>query len=534
MGDEEPTEEPAAAEEAAAAPPDAEAAAEPAAEGEAAAEEPAAEAVAAEPEDEAPPVAEEPAAEEGAAEEGGADEPPAEGAAEPAAEAEAEAAAADGAGEGAAEGAAEGEAAEGAAEGDAAAAGDAVSSQEVAATRIAAIQRGKKARAEVVARREALEEEEYDDMDGLDGGVGLGDDEDEDDFDEGGEAYGDFDMLEGAEADGIEENEEMEDDRANLAELYQQAHEEKAAFLELNQTLQRKLVDYLRTVKKNEENKEAEKSVTDQEQRYFKCLAQVNELRDELKRLQQQYDRTAMEMKKRLDDKEFKAREIKEAFMEFKREILKGAENSRTGKPIPLKLIKSFEEQEGSKDTEVEKLRLTNINRRNVLRKLEQTLRQKEKLADGLHLIDFEQLKIENQTLNEKIEERNEELLKLRKKTTTTVQVLTHLKEKLQFVQAENQVLKHDLADLEIELTNKRDVLTQTKHERDSLRAENTARRQQRGLVSSEDLLLDFEKRRQDILAKKEDVLALQNRHQFLLKQAADAKQQVVAAGGQL
>ena len=80
------------------------------------------------------------------------------------------------------------------------------------------------------------------------------------------------------------------------------------------------------------------------------------------------------------------------------------------------------------------------------------------RVVAGLHLIDFEQLKIENQTLNEKIEERNEELLKLRKKTTTTVQVLTHLKEKLQFVQAENQVLKHDLADLEIELTNKRDV----------------------------------------------------------------------------
>ena len=50
------------------------------------------------------------------------------------------------------------------------------------------------------------------------------------------------------------------------------------------------------------------------------------------------------------------------------------------------------------------------------------------RVVAGLHLIDFEQLKIENQTLNEKIEERNEELLKLRKKTTTTVQVLTHLK----------------------------------------------------------------------------------------------------------
>lgn len=50
-----------------------------------------------------------------------------------------------------------------------------------------------------------------------------------------------------------------------------------------------------------------------------------------------------------------------------------------------------------------------------------------EELAEGLHLIDFEQLKIENQSLNEKIEERNEDLVKLRKKTATTVQVPTSL-----------------------------------------------------------------------------------------------------------
>lgn len=42
-----------------------------------------------------------------------------------------------------------------------------------------------------------------------------------------------------------------------------------------------------------------------------------------------------------------------------------------------------------------------------------------------------------------------QELLKLRRKITSTVQVLTHLKEKLQFVQAENQVLKGKLRDVE-------------------------------------------------------------------------------------
>lgn len=75
--------------------------------------------------------------------------------------------------------------------------------------------------------------------------------------------------------------------------------------------------------------------------------------------------------------------------------------------------------------------------------------RGQEELAEGLHLIDFEQLKIENQTLNEKIEERNDELHKLRKKTTTTVQVLTHIKEKLHFVQRESRGLAEERNALE-------------------------------------------------------------------------------------
>ena len=62
-------------------------------------------------------------------------------------------------------------------------------------------------------------------------------------------------------------------------------------------------------------------------------------------------------------------------------------------------------------------------------------IKEKDQLAEGLHMIDFEQLKINNVDLNEKIEERNEDILKLRKKVTSTVQVLTHVKEKLQFLQ---------------------------------------------------------------------------------------------------
>eukprot|EP00983_Pelagomonas_calceolata_P022589 711001-Pelagomonas_calceolata.AAC.3 len=111
----------------------------------------------------------------------------------------------------------------------------------------------------------------------------------------------------------------------------------------------------------------------------------------------------------------------------------------------------------------------------------------KEKIEEPLKL---------GKSLNEKIEERNEELLKLRKKTTTTVQILTHVREKLQArgsrflamlslrslcsqkrvqqqvrwalavcgcVEKENNGLREELEGLEASLSSKRDMLGKAK-----------------------------------------------------------------------
>ena len=56
----------------------------------------------------------------------------------------------------------------------------------------------------------------------------------------------------------------------------------------------------------------------------------------------------------------------------------------------------------------IDQARHENIRLKNQLKKRENQLKSKEELAEGLHMIDFEQLKIENQTYSEKIEERNE------------------------------------------------------------------------------------------------------------------------------
>ena len=118
-----------------------------------------------------------------------------------------------------------------------------------------------------------------------------------------------------------------------------------------------------------------------------------------------------------------------------------------------------------------------NLHLRAELNKLERALESKERLAEGLHLIDFEQLKIENQALSEKIEERHEDLAKLNKKTTSTVQVLTHLKEKLVFVEAERVRQAAELAALEAEAQRSRDQLNQSKRARRPARGQRQAPR---------------------------------------------------------
>ena len=146
---------------------------------------------------------------------------------------------------------------------------------------------------------------------------------------------------------------------------------------------------------------------------------------------------------------------------------------SRTGKKIPKKVLDEWENMDSLKDQEVHQYRLQNIALRNRLANKEKILKKKEQLADGLHLIDFEQLKIENQTLNEKIEERNDELTRLRKKITFNVIMLSHHREKLQYVLEQNRVQQEKLNALNEVLNEKKKDLGKEKEKREKLQKEN-------------------------------------------------------------
>ena len=238
-----------------------------------------------------------------------------------------------------------------------------------------------------------------------------------------------------------------------------------------------------------------------------------------LRKQQGEFDQLALDLQVRLDDKEFRALEIAETFREFKREILAKAEHSRTNKPLSKRVIKEFEEDEKRKDDELERVRLRNISLRTQLRKVERTLKAKEQLAEGLHMIDFEQLKIENQTLNEKIEERNEELGKLKHKKTLTVQVLTHIREKLRFVQQEIDGVREVMGEIDADINGQRATLASLKRERDVLKNENAELRRLQGFATSDLLLTDFDDRKTALESAKATVRELRDRHRMLSEQ---------------
>lgn len=132
-----------------------------------------------------------------------------------------------------------------------------------------------------------------------------------------------------------------------------------------------------------------------------------------------------------LEETEIRIGELKRDAYEFKRDVVVGAENSRTGKIVAEKVVRYFDDKLKQIDAIIEKLRLKNSTLKSQINKIENVLAQKEEVGDVLHYIDYHQLQIENKQYTAKIEEKNEELLTVKLSTTKTIQALNEYKRKL-------------------------------------------------------------------------------------------------------
>ena len=94
------------------------------------------------------------------------------------------------------------------------------------------------------------------------------------------------------------------------------------------------------------------------EHKYLNTLANVHQVRFNLKETQDRYNKMASELQAKLNEKQAKCEEIQAQFKELKRSVAQNAVYSRTGKKISQQYIQMKEQAEFQKDEEVTQFRL--------------------------------------------------------------------------------------------------------------------------------------------------------------------------------
>jgi hypothetical protein len=174
-----------------------------------------------------------------------------------------------------------------------------------------------------------------------------------------------------------------------------------------------------------------------------------------------------------MEETDIRTAEVKRDAYEFRRDIVVGAENPRTGKTMAEKVLKYMEDKLTQKDMLINKLLMKNQAYKSAIKKADSQLKSKDETGDNLQYIDFHQLKIENQQFVHRIEEANQELLVLKRRSGSTVKILNNMKKRLSGLTAEAKFL-------EDEIKERKAMLAKTEHDIVKVVEEKEAARKER------------------------------------------------------
>ena len=207
--------------------------------------------------------------------------------------------------------------------------------------------------------------------------------------------------------------------------------------------------------------------------------AELESLKENIQKGEEECENLLDVLRAMLDDIDMTIVEIKREAHDFKREIVIGAENPKTGKIIAEKLIKYIEEKMNQKDAIIDKFKQKNYQLQQHINKAEKQINLKKKMSDDLKFIDFHQLQIENRKHVKEIEERNKKLVSLKMTTGKTVSRLNDEKNKLAKEEKELADLAASIEEAKRQLQGIEVESTEVKKKEDRAQLENKRLKQQ-------------------------------------------------------
>ncbi|NXI35135.1 CCD96 protein, partial [Galbula dea] len=187
------------------------------------------------------------------------------------------------------------------------------------------------------------------------------------------------------------------------------------------------------------------------------------------------------------------------AFLARKKAVAVASINRQLGGreavPPVADVVDRIQARERDTERRVREARVENIKLKHEIQNLETILKAQGDLVKGQHGIDFKHMKKEDQKHSENINNLSHEILNLKEKVSNTVHTLGQVREKLHFLEAENECRRAELMHIETVLAQKTQILTRRKQARDRVRANNLKLQQKCGLLGNEILLRDFEEK---------------------------------------
>jgi chromosome segregation ATPase len=131
------------------------------------------------------------------------------------------------------------------------------------------------------------------------------------------------------------------------------------------------------------------------ESTYTDSLTSAANLYNELNTHKRKLEADLQKYNQSIEFQEERKKEVYKILMNYKEELISNAEY-RKGTKIPRAQIEEWLSTEKFYEDEIRRLRIENIKNTLELNRLNKELKKMEEYFEGLHLIDFEQLKIEN------------------------------------------------------------------------------------------------------------------------------------------
>ena len=261
---------------------------------------------------------------------------------------------------------------------------------------------------------------------------------------------------------------------------------------------------------------------------YIKLLTQLSAIWDEVNEQQSRSETAIARLLDKLNEQDRVGEEMQDSLRAFIIEMARTATDKR-GNIVHISKYERLLVDEAKVNRQLADVRLLYLQQQGQMDVIQHDIKAKEELAEGLHLIDFEQLKIENATLHEKIEERNDEIYKLTKKKHACIEVLTHVREKVWFVWRDNQLLHDRVSEMDDAILEKRQRLKKLKQQREALRRQNELLKTKEGFVGVDALVMDFEKRKELLSALRERIEVKRSRWEKITR--AKERRASAAAG---